>query len=99
MENLKTYVNQNVDGYALTLLPSQIRTIKGVFGDAAHPAKQILVDYDLKSGFEKFYSKLERFILPALIGLENQEDIKKIKGIDFIDPYTDKIIDSLKTND
>ncbi len=52
MENLKVYVNQSVDGYAFTLLPSQIRTIKGVFGDAANPAKQIMVDYDLKSGLK-----------------------------------------------
>ena len=99
MENLKIYVSKSVDGYGFSLMPSQIRTIKGVFGDNAHPAKQIMVDYDLKSGFEKFYGKLERFILPALIGLENQEDMKKIHAIDFIDPYTDKIIDTFKTND
>jgi hypothetical protein len=99
MNNLKIYVNQSVDGYAFTLLPSQIKMVKKIFGESAHPAKQILVDYDLKSGFEKYYKKLEHFILPALIGLENEEDLKKINNIDFIDPYTDKVIDTLKTND
>ena len=99
MENLKIYVNQSVDGYAFTLLPSQIKVVKKLFGDSAHPAKQILVDYDLKSGFEKYYRKLEKFILPALIGLENEEDLKKITGVDFIDPYTDNVIDTLKTHD
>lgn len=99
MENLKIYVSKSVDGYGFSLMPSQIRTIKGVFGDNAHPAKQIMVDYDLKSGFEKFYGKLERFILPALIGLDNEEDLKKLKGINFVDPFTNDIINTLTLNE
>lgn len=99
MEYLKIYVNQSADRYAFTLLPSQIKVVKKLFGDSAHLAKQILADYDLKSGFENYYRKLEKFILPALIGLENEEDLKKINGVDFIDPYTDNIIDTFKTND
>lgn len=94
MENLKVYVSKTYDGYGFTLLPSQRAFIKTLFGEKAHPANQIMVDYDLKSGFEKFYSKLERFIIPALVGLDDQEDLKQFKEINFIDPVTNNIIDT-----
>ena len=95
MENLKIYVSQSADGFAFALLPSQRKSLREYFGDVANPAKRILVNYDLKSGFEKFYSPLEKYILPALLGLENIEDLKKIKSYSFIDPHSRNVIDTL----
>ena len=95
MENLTIYVSQSADGFAFALLPSQRKSLREYFGGVANPAKRIFVDYDLKSGFEKFYIPLEKYILPALLGLENIEDLKKIKTYSFMDPHTRNVIDTI----
>ncbi len=94
MENLTIYVSQSNEGFAFVLLPTQRKTLKEYFGEVANPAKRILVNYDFKSGFEKFYMPLEKYILPALLGLENIEDLKKIKTYSFIDSHTKNLIDT-----
>jgi hypothetical protein len=97
MENLKIYVNQSREGYAFSLLRSQKSIVKSFFGEIANPASQVMVNYDLKSGFEKYYSKLEKYILPALLGIDDEKDLKRIQKISFIDPFTNNIIDTLIT--
>ena len=96
MENLTIYVSQSKDCFAFALLPSQRKVLKSFFGEDAHPAKSILVNYDLRNGLVEFYSPLEKYILPALLGLENIDDLKKIKNYSFVDSHTQNIIDNIK---
>ena len=58
-------------------------TIKALFPDA-QPAKGVFVEYDIRSNFAQYHPHLERYIFPALLGLANEADLKKIKRIEFV---------------
>jgi hypothetical protein len=96
MEAIKISVNQQMDGYTFSIAPSTRQLIKSWFPNA-HPANNISVAYDTKSDFELYYGKLERFIYPALLGVDNQSDLnKKVDEIQFIDTQTGKMLHSHK---
>lgn len=95
-ENIKINVNKQMDGYSFSITPTIRKQIKSWFPDS-HPANNIFVSYDLKSDFEGYYGKLESFIYPALLGINNQNElIKKVSEIFFIDTQTGKILHSYK---
>jgi hypothetical protein len=63
----------------------------------AHPANNIFVAYDTKSDFEPYYHKLESYIYPALLGVDEQDDLnQKVDEIQFFDPQTGKLLHSHK---
>ncbi len=81
-----------MDGYTFSIGPSIRQMIKGWF-PTAHPANSIFVSYDTKSGFEVYISKLESYIYPALLGVDNQADLnKKVNEIQFVDTQTDNVL-------
>jgi len=64
----------------------------------SHPASNIFVAYDTKSDFEVYYGKLESYIYPALLGVENQTELnKKVDEILFIATQTSNILHKYKT--
>jgi hypothetical protein len=66
----------------------------------AKPANNIFVSYDIKSDFESGYSKIESFIYPALLGVDNQTDLKEnFDEITFVDTQTGDVIHSLKLSE
>ena len=71
MEAIKINVNKQMDGYTFSIAPSIREMIKTWFPNA-HPANNIFVSYDAKSDFEVYYGKLESYIYPALLGVDNQ---------------------------
>jgi hypothetical protein len=92
MEAIKINVNKQIDGYTFSIGPSIRQLIKGWFPNS-HPANNIFVSYDAKSNFEVYYGKLESYIYPALLGVENQTDfVEKINEIQFIDTQTGAIL-------
>ena len=96
MEAIKINVNKQMDGYSFSISPSIRNLIKSLFPNS-HPANGIFVAYDTKSDFELYVEKLENYIYPALLGLDNQADInKKVNEILFIDTKTGNIITKLK---
>lgn len=96
MNAIKIKVNKQLDGFNFSLAPSVRELIRSWFPNA-RPANNIFVGYDIKSDFENNYSKIERFIYPALLGIENQSDLKsKVKEILFVDTQTGNILHSLK---
>jgi hypothetical protein len=98
MEAIKISVNKQMDGYTFSIAPSIRQLIKSWFPNA-HPANNIFVAYDTKSNFELYYGKLERFIYPALLGVENQNDLnKKVDEIQFVDTQTGKVLHSHKVS-
>lgn len=92
MEAIKISVNKQMDGYSFSIGPS-IRTLIKTLFPGAHPANGIFVGYDIKSGFESQVDKLEKYIYPALFGIENPTDLnKKVNEILFVDTRTGDVI-------
>jgi len=85
---IKINVNKQMDGYTFSITPSIRQLIKSWFPDS-HPANNIFVAYDTKSDFELYYSKLENYIYPALLGVDNLNELnQKVDKVLFIDTQT-----------
>lgn len=80
-----------MDGYSFSITPSIREFIKKLFPNA-HPANNIFVGYDTKSDFELYIGKLESHIYPALLGVDNQNELNQLDEIQFIDTKTGNII-------
>ena len=87
-----------MDGYSFSISPSIRDFIKKLF-PTAHPANNIFVAYDTKSDFEIYYVKLENYIFPALLGVENENDLKKLDEIYFIDTQTGNVLHKVTPHD
>ncbi len=88
-------VNRQKDGYNFVLLPSIREMIRNLIPNA-HPANNIFVHYDWGSDFEKNIFRVESYIYPALLGIENQKDMKSIGKIGFIDTQTKLVVHSIR---
>lgn len=92
MEAIRINVNKQMDGYTFSIAPS-IRQMIKVWFPNSHPANNIFVAYDTKSDFEDYYGKLEGYIYPALLGVDNHSELrKKVNEIQFIDTQTGKVL-------
>jgi len=87
MATIKINFVKQLDGYTFSLLPSMRDYIKKTFPDS-HPANNIFIGYDIKSDFEIFVGKLENYIFPVLLGKDNQNDLKKIDEIEYVNSQT-----------
>ena len=91
METIKISVNKQIDGYTFSIAPSIRQLIKRWF-PKAHPANNIFVAYDTESNFELYKGKIEKYIYPVLLGIDDQNSInKKIDEIQFIDTQTGSV--------
>ena len=96
MEAIRINVNKQMDGYTFSIAPSIRQLIKSWF-PLAHPANYIFVGFDTKSDFENYYNQLESHIYPALLGLNNQQELnKKVNEILFVDTKTGNVLHSHK---
>jgi hypothetical protein len=96
MEAIKINVNKQMDGYSFSISPSLRLLIKSWFPNS-HPANNIFVSYDTKSDFEIYYGKLESYIYPVLLGVDNQNDLnEKISEIQFVDTQSGKLLHAYK---
>ena len=92
MEAIQINVYKQIDGYNFSIAPSIRQLIKSWLPNA-HPANNIFVAYDTKSDFEDYYGKLENYIYPALLGIDNQSDLdNRVDEILFIDTQTGNVL-------
>jgi hypothetical protein len=98
MDTIKINVNKQMDGYSFSITPSIRDLIKKLFPNA-HPANNIFVGYDTKSDFEIYVGKLESHIYPALLGVDNEDDLNQFGEIQFIDTQTGNILHQLTPRD
>jgi hypothetical protein len=98
MTAIKINVNKQMDGYSFSITPSIRDFIKQLFPNA-HPANNIFVGYDTKSDFEIYVGKLENYIYPALLGVDNNSDLKKLDEILFIDTQTGNVLHKVIPSD
>ena len=98
MEAIRINVNKQMDGYTFSIAPSLRQLIKSWFPNS-HPANYIFVGYDTKGDFEVYYGKLESYIYPALLGVDNQTELnKKVNEIIFFDTQTGKVLHTHKVS-
>ena len=96
MEAIKINVNRQMDGYVFSIAPSIRQLIKSWYPNF-RPANNIFVAYDTKSDFDLFYGKLESYIYPILLGIDNQSNLfEKVSEIQFVDTQTGKLLHSHK---
>jgi hypothetical protein len=98
METIKINVNKQIDGYSFSITPSIRDFIRKNFPNA-RPANNIFVGYDTKSDFETYVSRLENYIYPALLGVDNESDLNQFDDIEFIDTQTGNILHKLTPYD
>lgn len=80
-----------MDGHSFSITPSIRDLIKRLFPNA-HPANNIFVGYDTKSDFDVHVDKLENSTYPALLGVDNENDLHKLDEIQFIDTQTGTLL-------
>jgi hypothetical protein len=96
MDTIEIRVNKQMDGYTFSILPSVRQLIKSWFPNA-HPANNIFIGYDTKSDFELYYGKLESYIYPALLGIDDKSSLNdKVDEILFIDTQTGNVLHERK---
>lgn len=83
MEKLRIYYSYKGNGISFGLLPSDFEALKMAFPDA-QPALSVFVQYDINSNFKNYHAQLENFIFPTMAGFFKQDDLKKIKIVEFI---------------
>ena len=98
MEAIKINVNKQIDGFTFSITPSIRQRIRSLFPNA-YPANNIFVSYDTKSDFELFFGRLEGYIYPALLGINEKDELtKKVNEIQFIDTQTGKLLHTHKVS-
>jgi hypothetical protein len=83
MEKLVIHYGIQGNGMKFGLTVRNFKIIKELFPDA-QPAKGVFVEYDMRTNFAQYHPHLERYVFPALLGLANEADLKKIKHIEFV---------------
>jgi hypothetical protein len=98
MEKIKIYYGVQGNGFTFELALRDYRTIKSNYPNA-QPSQAIFVEYDMKSNFERAHGHLEKYIFPALVGFYNEEDLKKIRLVEFIKMPENQLTYKIEQND
>ncbi len=84
-------MNRKSYGVIFSLTLATIRAIKEVFPEAK-PVAKIFVRYESNADFNFYHGSIERFVFPALIGMDTEQGLSKIDNIIFMDPITKEVI-------
>jgi hypothetical protein len=81
MDTLNINVTKQMDGFIFGLTLSERRALVAIFPDL-QPLKCIVVGFGAKGELSQLFARLEKHIVPALIGLDDNGQMKgKIKNI------------------
>jgi hypothetical protein len=91
MKDLTINVSKQFDGFTFSLTPLARRDIQNEF-PTAKPIKGIFVsfDFNIKSDLNQFFDRIEKYIYPALTGIDDKEDLSKIENLRFVDSSTNE---------
>lgn len=87
-----------MDGVTFGLMPSARAYIRQLLPHA-RPVNTIFVAYDTKSDFEWYLGTLEKWILPALLGIGESEDLNLIPVVEFVDTQSGKVLQQIIPHD
>jgi cytochrome oxidase Cu insertion factor (SCO1/SenC/PrrC family) len=86
MEVLDITVTPQLDGVNFSMEPRVLKILLSEFPDAK-PIRKIFVSYDpRKDDIKLLFETVKKFLLPAMVGIENQDNLKKIKKLRFFSP-------------
>ena len=91
MNSIRIHVNINAGGFVFSTTPSIREAIVKLFPYAL-PANTISVNYDYESGFEANYNSIRHFVYPALLGIRDENELKKIDEVVFVNLLTGKVL-------
>lgn len=91
MDTINIYVNRQTNGIAFSLAPAARKTLTQLFSDAT-PMGSLFVTYASKSNFDSYHGKIEPQVVPALLGLNQEADLKRFDKIIFLDPITNDVL-------
>ena len=97
MEKIQIYYGVQGDGMTFLLEWDDSIALKAKFPDA-QPPKSIFVTYDWRLDFANYHANLEKYIFPALMGLQNDEDLKQFKTIEFVKMPEEKVTYTIEQN-
>ena len=83
MEKITIYYGIQGNGITFRMALDDYTAIKEQFTDA-QPAKGVFVEFDIRTNFADYHPHLEKHVFPALVGLANEADLKKIGRIEFV---------------
>ena len=90
MDTLNINVTKQMDGFIFGLTLSERRDLVAIFPDL-QPLKCIFVGLGAKGELNQLFSRLEKHIVPALIGLDDTFQMKgKIKHVNLIESVSEK---------
>lgn len=98
MDAIKIRVSKQMDGYTFSIAPSIRDSIRNLFPNA-YPAESIFVGYNIRTDFENYLGKLENYIYPALLGVDDETQLMKLGKIEFIDTQTGNVINKITPSD
>jgi hypothetical protein len=97
MKKLNIYYGVQGNGIRFGLNIDDYSTLKQLFPDA-QPAKGLFVEYDMKTNFAEYHPHLERYVFPALLGLNKEGDFKGFEQIQFIKTPEMKLTYTIELN-
>jgi hypothetical protein len=90
MDTLNIKVSKQMDGFVFGLDPLVRRELTTIF-PKLQPLKSIFVSYDTKADWINLYSRLQKHIFPALIGVDTTADLEgKIHEVRFVEAVTER---------
>lgn len=95
---IKIGVTKQMDGVTFSIMPQARSLIKHLVPHA-RPVNTVFVAYDTKSNFEVYLGTLEKWILPALLGIGTSNDLNHIALVEFIDTSTGQSIHQIAPHD
>ncbi len=98
MDTIQIGVTPQMDGYTFGLMPSARTYVKRLLPHA-RPVNTIFVAYDTKSDFEWYLGTLEKWILPALLGIGKSADLNYLPVVEFIDTQTGQVLQQITPHD
>jgi hypothetical protein len=98
MEKIKIYYGVQGNGMTFNLMPSMRENLQKSFAKSQPPIR-IFVEYDMRSNFAEYHAQLENYIFPALVGFYNEEDLKKIRLVEFIRMPENQLTYKIEQND
>ena len=98
MEPIVINVNKSMDGFTFSLLPAVRAAVKARFPHA-HPANLLHVNYNVQDNWAQHLERLERFIYPALLGVDKVEEAHALGEIRFVDTGTGNVLLKLRVRE
>ena len=97
MEKLQILYGVQGDGMTFLLQLKDFNAFKEKFPNAK-PPKSIFVTYDWRTDFANYHANLEKYIFPALMGFQNDEDLKQFKTIEFVKMPEERVTYTIEQN-